>query len=213
LKVFAGRTSGGAGAFLATVSLDTLQQLSIEPTPTSDSTRGISWGMNLYEGSDYIYIYGTQLNFTNAYTFVARTPVGNLLGPWQYRTGTGTWSPNESDASPIAYAGDGDVVKTGPTEYVLVGKKGNGGVFSPSIVGFKASAPYGPFPGNGSEIYRTPENDGPQPMTTITYATHFHPEDITSEGMLLSYSVCSGMGCKAGGDASSYRPRFVRLLP
>jgi len=211
LKLFAGRTSGGAGAFLATFSLDTLQQVDVQPTPTSDSTRGISWGLNLYEGSDYLYIYGTRLNYTDAHTYVARAPPASLLGPWQYRTAAGGWSPNESDAAPIAYAADGVEVKTGPSEFVLVGKKGNGGVFSPSIVGFRAAAPYGPFPGDGAEIYRTPENDGSG--TTITYATHFHPHDITSQGMLFSYCVCSGAGCRAGGDASAYRPRFLRLLP
>jgi hypothetical protein len=213
LKVFVGRTSGGQGALLATLSLDSLKQLAIERTPTADSTRGISWGMNTYEAPDYIYLYGTRLNYTDAHTYVARTPASNLLGPWQYRTSSETWSPNESDASPIAYAGDGDVVKLGHSDYALVGKKGNGGIFSPSIVGFRASTPYGPFSGEGIEIYRTPENDGSFFGKRITYATHFHPHDITGEGMLFSYSVCEGQECRAGGDATVYRPRFLRMLP
>jgi hypothetical protein len=96
---------------------------------------------------------------------------------------------------------------------VLVGKKGNGGVFSPSIVGFRARAPYGPFSGEGVEIYRTPENDGSFRGQRITYATHFHPHDITAEGILFSYSVCGGEACMAGGDATVYRPRFLRMLP
>jgi hypothetical protein len=213
LKVFAAQTSGSSGAFLVTLSLDSLRQETVEETPTTNSTRGISWGLNTYEEPDYIYLYGTRLNFTDAHTYVARTPADDLLGPWTYRTSSQTWSPNEADASPIAYAGEGDVVKLGQNDYALVGKKGNGGVFSPSIVGFRAHTPYGPFSGEGVEIYRTPENDGPFFGQRITYATHFHPHDITSEGMLFSYSVCGGDECRAGGDATVYRPRFLRMLP
>jgi hypothetical protein len=212
LKVFAGRTSGGEGAFLATFSLPGLQQESLQETPTTNSTAGIGWGINTYEESDYVYLYGNRQNFTDAYTYVARTPADSLLGPWQYRTDSQTWSPNEADAAPIAFVGEGDVVRLGPNDYLMVGKQGNGSVFSPSIVGFKAPTPYGPFAG-GVEIYRTPENDGPFMYQRITYATHFHPESITNKGMLFSYSVCGGAACQAGGDATVYRPRFLRMLP
>jgi hypothetical protein len=212
LKTFAGRTSGGAGALLVTLSLPSLQQESIQETPTANSTTGIAWGINTYEESDYVYLYGTRQNFTDADTYVARTPAHSLLGPWQYRTSAQAWSPNEADAAPVAYVGDGDVVRLGQNDYLMVGKSGNGFVFSPSIVGFKAPTPYGPFSG-GPEIYRTPENDGPFLYQRITYATHFHPESVTSKGMLFSYSVCAGEACKADGDATVYRPRFLRMLP
>jgi hypothetical protein len=212
LKTFAARTSGGSGALLATFALPSLQQESIQETPTFNSTTGIAWGINTYEESDYIYLYGTRQVFTDAHTYVARTPADNLLGPWQYRTSSQTWSPNEADGAPIAYAGDGDVIRLGQKDYLMVGKTGNGFVFSPSIVGFKATTPYGPFAG-GAEIYRTPENDGSFLSQRITYATHFHPESITNKGTLFSYSVCGGDACKAGGDATVYRPRFLRILP
>jgi hypothetical protein len=212
LKTFAGRTSGGAGALLATFSLPSLQQESIQETPTSNSTTGISWGVNTYEETDYVYLYGTRQVYVDAHTYAARTPADSLLGPWEYRTSSHTWSTDEADAAPIAYVGDGDVIRVGPSDYRMVGKSGKGYVFSPSIVGLKAPTPYGPFAG-GAEIYRTPENDGPFLYQRITYATHFHPESITDKGMLFSYSVCGGDACQAGGDATVYRPRFVRMLP
>jgi hypothetical protein len=212
LKLFAGRNGGGVGAFLATFALPSLQQQSIEETPTSNSTSGISWGINTYEESDYVYLYGSRQDFVDARTYVARTPANSLLGPWEYRTGSGNWSPNEADAAAIAYVGEGDVVRIGASNYLMVGKNGKGSVFTPSIVGCKSTTPYGPFT-NPAEIYRTPENDGAFLYQRITYATHFHPESITDKGMLFSYSVCGGNNCLAGGDATVYRPRFLRMLP
>lgn len=165
----------------------------------------------MLETASYTYIYGNRSVFTQADTYVARAPAGNLLGPWTYRTSSESspWSPREADAVPVARLWDGAVAQYADNGYVMVGKDGNGGIYSDRIVAYTASTPHGPFT-SPTKIYKAPEYDGT--FTKPTYATHFHHHDINNKGILFSYSVWCNNPCR-WQDATVYRPRFLRMLP
>jgi hypothetical protein len=224
LKVFAQRINhdshfppGHYGPYLVTFALPGLQRERIDVTPTTFSSQGIGWGINVFASGPYLYIYGTRTpngGLAPSDTYVARAPLSNPLAPWEFRTSSQSqpWSSNESAAAAMARLNDGAVAQYAwnPNKYAMVGKEGTSHVFSKYLAAYISETPHGPWQSIGN-VYKIPEmSDG----ATISYGTHFHDEDINNDGMLFSYSTCKGSGCDADGqDASIYRPRFVRIKP
>ena len=74
-----------------------------------------------------------------------------------------------------------------------------------AIYSWHAASPVGPFTTQHT-IYNTP-SFGPR---TYTYNTLAHPEQTTGGQMLFSFNVNS-FDALTPGDATLYRPRFLRV--
>lgn len=177
-------------------------------------TQGILWGnLAFLKTGGYYYIYGTkQQDPYHGSTYVARAPVGGLVGPWAYWTGT-TWSSNEADARPLVDT-SGAVVPINASvvaangHFDLVGKPN---VFWSDIESYRSSSPVGPF-SQQTNLYTMPESGVAcgSGGFEVTYGEHAHPEFPQSDGStLFDYSVnCYG---SPDNHVSIYRPRYVGL--
>jgi hypothetical protein len=95
LKVLVGSADlSRQGAFVATFSLPGLVLEGVQSTSSSNSTRRIGWGINVYEDGNFTYVYGTYQDFFLQFDmYVARAPAGNIRGTWQYfNSSANSWS-------------------------------------------------------------------------------------------------------------------------
>src|SRR5207302_2796791 len=81
----------------------------------------VMFGAALLEESGYTYIYGTEdVSGTEKYLHIARTTSGNLLGAWEFYTGTGWSSDPASSARLLRGVGNGfGVAKVGNRFVIL----------------------------------------------------------------------------------------------
>jgi hypothetical protein len=184
-----------------------LPDLALENVVPTHSENNVMYGAALLEQGGYTYIYGTEdVSGTEKYLHIARATSGNLLGSWEFYTGT-SWSPDPTaSARLLKGVGNGfGVVKAGNqfrlfTMDTLI-------AFSDELVMYSASSPAGPF-GRRTHIYSTPESQ----QGLITYDAHVHPEFTDANGrLLLSYDVNSLDGGDLLADVDNYRPRFIRV--
>lgn len=149
------------------------------------------------------------------------------LSKWEYygkRTnGSYGWTTDGSKTQPlISSSGAAPQV---PNEYSVMQVSSCGGAkcfvllenevtgsFSTKLIARKSSSPSGPW-GPPIDVYTTPESSQP---TLYTYNAHLHPENVNSNGVLVSYNVNStaplGDPRSPFTNAANYRPRFVRVL-
>jgi hypothetical protein len=141
----------------------------------------------------YTYIYGAgfgSASYDETYMYVARAPQTDVLGPWQYFTGT-SWSDNPNDAAPL-----NDVVR----DPYSVGKVGDVYVlftmqdapFSTEMEAYFGPTPEGPF-SHGEDIYSTALPAGPNtsPADPYEYGAYLHPEFTNGNTVVVSYQVNS----------------------
>jgi len=204
------RTGGGifdfkwVGNAIASFILPDLTLESVVPTYGEG---GVMYGAALLEEGGYTYIYGTEdVSGTEKYLHIARTPSGNVLGAWEFYTGT-DWSPDPAaTARLLKGVGNGfGVAKVGKqfrlfTMDSLI-------AFSDELVMYSANSPAGSF-GRRTHVYSTPESR----QGLFTYDAHVHPEFTDATGRLLvSYDVNTFDASELLSNVDSYRPRFIRV--
>src|SRR5205807_1965342 len=60
----------------------------------------ISWGVAAVTDGGYTYVYGVEDADPVKYVHVARVAAGDVLGPWEFFTGSG-WSVHEEDSARV----------------------------------------------------------------------------------------------------------------
>jgi hypothetical protein len=181
------------------------------------SATGISWGGWILRSGGYTYVYGSEDLGAHKYLHLARVPGGDLLRPWQYRTASGGWSPDESASGRLG--GDGgqgvqvsnefSVVRHGPV-YVLVTQDMSAPLSAGIDLAYSCS-PDGPFTDEAT-AYTTPEtgqNGSYHDPDVYTYNPHEHQELGDRNHLVVSYNVNSFSSADLYRDASVYRPRFI----
>lgn len=189
---------GQIGMKIATFSLPNLRLQSLTPTYGGST---ISWGVQLLRQGPWIYIYGVESVYLNKYVHLARVPVSDMLGPWQFYTGSG-WSSNPALSARIL-GGVGASFSVTPVDgyYVLASTDP---FLDPQIYLYTAPSPTGPFTGK-QEIYDPPQAKG----SIYTYNVAAHPE-LTGPGQLvLSYNVNSFNLSDLYADINNNRARFI----
>jgi len=184
-----------------------LPDLTLDTVVPTHGENNVMYGAALLEESGYTYIYGTEdVSGTEKYLHIARATSGNLLGAWEFYTGTGWSSDPESSARLLRGVGNGFGVAKVGNRFVLF-TMDSLVPFSAELVMYSSNNPEGPF-GNRKLVYRTPETRGDR----ITYDTHVHPEFTDAQGRLLvSYDVNSLDFRDLLTNVNNYRPRFIRV--
>jgi hypothetical protein len=168
---------------------------------------GVVWN-HVLEQPDAHYVYGTK----DRNLYLARSPAGNLLGPWSYHTGGG-WSSDPAAATPIiggGAGGDTHVAQVNNSFVRLSVHSSASAPFGNVIRAYFSCSPAGPWTQTGVPIYTTPE--AKPGSGTIVYDAYIHQESVTGGSMLANYSVI-GFPDAAPNHRSVhvYRPRFLRI--
>jgi len=184
-----------------------LPDLTLENVVPTHGENSVMYGAALLEESGYTYIYGTEdVSGTEKYLHIARATSGNVLGGWEFYTGTGWSSDPTSSARLRKGVGNGfGVAKVG--NRFLLFTMDSLIAFSAELVMYSSSKPEGPF-ANRTHVYWTPQSR----QGLFTYDAHIHPEFTDAQGRLLvSYDVNSFDFHDLLADVGSYRPRFIRV--
>jgi hypothetical protein len=203
------RTGGGIFDFKwvgNAIASFVLPDLTLESVTSTYGDGGVMYGAALLEEGGYTYIYGTEdVSGTEKYLHIARATAGDLLGTWEFYTGTG-WSPDPNATGRLLKGvGNGfGVVKVGKrfvlfTMDTLV-------AFSDELVLYSSTSAAGPF-GHRTHVYSTPESR----QGLFTYDAHVHPEFTDATGLLVSYDVNTFDADELLSNVDSYRPRFIRV--
>jgi hypothetical protein len=186
------------GVTLATYDLG-LNRLGVN---TSIPTRSNQWwGAAVVDDPPFTYVFGIQDGDPRS-VLLARTPLQNLDGTWEYRTASG-WSRNLADAVPVLT--DAHHVAT----QLSVLRDGAGwALVSQDLPGdtvnvWRGSAPWAWGP------RRTLATIPPVPGA-MTYNAMVHPQFSNGRELLISYNVMALRPELGAADGSLYRPRFLR---
>jgi hypothetical protein len=203
------RTGGGGfdfewvGNAIASLLLPDLTLESVTPTYGEGD---VMYGAALLEEGGYTYIYGTEdVSGTEKYLHIARATAGNLLGAWEFYTGTGWSSDPNATARLLKGVGNGFGVTKVGKRFVLF-TMDSLIAFSDELVLYSSISPAGPF-GHRTHVYSTPETQ----KGWFTYDAHVHPEFTDPTGLLVSYDVNTFDPGDLLSDVDSYRPRFIRV--
>jgi hypothetical protein len=184
-----------------------LPDLTLENVVPTHGENNVMYGAALLEESGYTYIYGTEdVSGTEKYLHIARATSGNVLGSWEFYTGTGWSSDPAASARLLRGVGNGFGVAKVGNRFVLF-TMDSLVAFSSELVMYSSNNPEGPF-GHRTHVYTTPESGG----NLFTYDAHVHPEFTDAQGRLLvSYDVNTFDAHDLLNDVDSYRPRFIRV--
>jgi hypothetical protein len=181
----------------------------------------------LDSATNYLYVYGSKINWIVFEPYVLRIQANDLFGTWEYYTGGGNWSTNGSLAQRIstqAVSPGFSVFKRNGKYYLVTQENG----YLTCGIGLEiysrySTQPYGPF-ANTATLYTI--DDVYQGDTLVTYNATAHAEYITNNELLISYNVngtlldtvpphtCPSPCVNVFTDrmpADLYRPRFVRV--
>ncbi|MFI6908443.1 DUF4185 domain-containing protein [Nonomuraea sp. NPDC050394] len=167
------------------------------------SGNGVAWASGILKDGRHTYVYGVEDKGATKYMHLARVRGESLLGRWEFRTASGTWSPSEKDSARMmeGVANEYSVTKVGDG-YVLI-THDTTEALSAKIVAYSSCSPTGPFTGK-QVLYTTPETNG----NIFTYNAHAHP-GVAGDGLVVSYNVNSFVNTDHYRDVSIYRPRFI----
>jgi hypothetical protein len=184
-----------------------LPDLTLENVVRTHGENSVMYGAALLEEGGYSYIYGTEdVSGTEKYLHIARAISGNVLGAWEFYTGTGWSSDPALSARLLKGVGNSFGVAKVRNRFVLF-TMDSLIPFSAELVMYSSNNPEGPF-GNRTHVYWTPESQ----HGLFTYDAHVHPEFTDAQGRLLvSYDVNSFDFRDLLADVDSYRPRFIRV--
>ena len=184
-----------------------LPDLTLENVVPTHGENSVMYGAALLEEGGYTYIYGTEdVSGTEKYLHIARAISGNVLGAWEFYTGTGWSSDPASSARLLRGVGDGFGVAKVRNRFVLF-TMDSLIPLSAELVMYSSNSPAGPF-ANRTHVYWTPESQ----HGLFTYDAHVHSEFTDAQGRLLvSYDVNSFDFRDLLADVESYRPRFIRV--
>lgn len=167
---------------------------------------GVCYGNSLMVEDGYTYIYGrkeTDTVYHIPYSHVARVPVGNLLAPWEFYTGS-TWSADPAATgrmSSAAVSQEYGVFKLN-NRFVLISQEI---WFSKKIYPYTSNTPSGPWT-RGKLLYETPILFA----NTFTYNAFPHPQFNAGDKLLVSYNT-NGNFADIFKNVEVYRPRFIRV--
>jgi hypothetical protein len=191
------------GGALASFSLPDLKQTSIYEIP-DEKLGGTHFGHAVYEGDQFLYIYGLKEGFP----YAARIQEGNIEADWEYYS-DGKWIKDVSEATPVLEVGGSEqfsVFKIEESYYFLTQLGG----FSNEIWVYQSDHPYDWEPSRGNLIYtiELPFDNS----ELFTYNTLAHPQFINQEGeLLISYNTNSHRLQDHFENAHIYKPRFIRV--
>lgn len=198
------------GTVLAGFSLRTFHLISFR---WLDNRRHIVWGVSMRRGADWVYVYGLRTSGSGSsmtrQVFLARAPVGHMLGPWQYYTGSG-WAGTLSLAAPIL----GSVSSTFSVNlvdgvYVLTTMSP---AFGSEAEMYFGCHPAGPFR-NRLAVWNTSSTGGIYGTMGIkgayTYGAILQPQLTRGALTVLSYDVNTSDWSLIDQNAGIVRPRYV----
>jgi hypothetical protein len=163
------------------------------------------WGAAFADDATHTYVFGIRdVSAFDKHVYLARTPLHDLDGTWEYRTASG-WSTTLTDAAPVltdeghistqlSVLADGD-------ELALVSQ--SPGLSTVNVWRADAATPWS---WGARELVTT--------LDTVaggrTYNALVHPQFTTGGELLISYNVIADDPTLTMAQASLYRPRFVR---
>jgi hypothetical protein len=169
----------------------------------------IHWGHAVCHGDEkFTYIYGAENKTKNLY--VARAPKGNILGPWEFYTGS-EWVSDSKKAGPmLAIQGSEQFsVFKYKDHYVLVVQEG--GFLTRDIVSYYSDNPYKDWK-NRKVLCQTIYPEGVKSTENLfMYNSLAHPQFIKNDEILLSTCINSFVVEDVFKDARKYRPVFQRV--
>lgn len=162
----------------------------------------IHFGHAVYEGDDYLYIYGLG----GGKPHVARASYDNIASDWEFFDGQ-SWSSNQEDSKPMADVSGSEQfsVINLKDKYVLVTQLGD---LSDEVVSLVGDTPYGPW-SNQKLLFKTPVPI--KGLELFTYNAIVHPQFTFNEELLISYNTNSMRLEDHFENAAIYRPRFMRV--
>lgn len=167
-----------------------------------------SFGSAVLADGEYVYGYaetGTALDRKKL--VAARVPAGKLadFAAWRFRTADG-WSEKPTEVVPLAsgIASEFSVSRLATGSYVLVTTE-NG--IGDRIVARFADSPVGPW-SEATLLYRCPEGADKR---VFCYSAKAHPWAATGNELVVSYCSNTWEFATLFKDASTYRPKFVRI--
>lgn len=182
-------------------SLPELNEVSKTEIPYSMQS-GIHFGHALFQGEDFIYIYGLR----DQKPYVARAKTTNLLNDWEFYTGT-SWDADISKIQPMLDLNGSEQfsVFKFKNNYIFLTQLGS---FSKKVCSLIGKTPYGPWI-NRQVLFETPINYNNEDL--FTYNALAHPQFTNSDGLLVSYNTNSFNLEDHFKNAGIYKPRFVRV--
>lgn len=192
-------------AHLARFTYPGIRLVDIAKLPYYD-LNGVCYGNSVLVENGYTYIYGRKEMDTVyhiPYPHVARVPVGNILAPWEFCTGS-SWSADPDATvrmSTAAVSQEYGVFKLND-RFVMISQEI---WFSKKIYPYTSNTPIGPWT-RGVLLYETPILF----PNTITYNAFPHPQ-FNSEGKLLVSYNTNGNFADIFKNVEVYRPRFIRV--
>ena len=194
---------------LATFSVPELELDGVQPTYDANN---VQWGVELLRDGDYIYIYGMETAFLDKHVHIARAPVGELGGDWEFYTGSG-WSADEDDSARVLRAvGASYGVARVRDRYVLATTDQ---FLGSEIYLHTADTPVGFAGTERVTIYDTPEGqpeyDEDAAGDIYTYNVAAHPHLNTPNTLVLSYNVNSTEIADLNRDINNNRSRFIEV--
>lgn len=187
-----------AGSVLATYD-ETLARTALDAGVTT--LAGQWWGAAFADSGAHTYVFG--IRDAPRAVFLARTPLHDLDGAWEYWDGA-DWSDDAQDSEPVLAEADEistqlSVIADG-AGWALISQKPLGRTVNAWRSGDLTSwAP------------RETLTTLPDAANALEYNALVHPQLTTADGQLLiSYNVTPEDPGDLWADASLYRPRFVR---
>lgn len=207
-----------AGAFVAKIHTPGLASaadiVSISPLPAMND---IAFGSAVLADTvtNYAYIYGSKANWIVYEPYVARVPLDNILGQWEFYNGSG-WTTDAAAAQKIMadYTPTTFSVMHIQGKYYMITQDHN--FFgscddAKNIVVYESRHPYGPF--EHRKVLFTLD-DRYQGMNIRTFEATAHPEFIQNNELLISYNVNNTCPAQCTGNrfnADLFRPKFIRV--
>lgn len=167
--------------------------------------------------TNFLYIYGHRKNWIVLEPYLARCPLDNVMGKWEFYDGSG-WTTDLTKAKKISneYVSPSfSAIKLNGKYYIIAQENGylTCGL-GRQIFAYSSDNPYGPF-ANKQTIYVM--NDKFKGSYMITYNATSHTEFNENNELLVSYNVngiCPTQCQNAWTgrmNADTYRPKFVRI--
>jgi len=169
------------------------------------------------EASNFLYIYGHKKNWVVLEPYLARCPLDNVMGKWEFYDGV-AWTTDLSKAKKISdeYVSPSfSAIKLNNKYYIITQENGylTCGL-GRQMFAYSSDTPFGPFV-NKKTIWVI--NDMYKGSYMITYNGTAHPEFNANNELLISYNV-NGIcptECKNTWtdrmNADTYRPKFARV--
>lgn len=193
---------------------------SIKKIPVNDaSLKDFEFGNAViaHEASNFLYIYGHKKNWIVLEPYLARCPLDNVMGKWEFYDGSG-WTSDLTKAKKISnewVSPSFSAIKLNNKYYIITQENGflTCGL-GRQMFAYSSDTPFGPFV-NKKTIWVM--NDMYKGSYMITYNGTAHPEFNANNELLISYNVngiCPNECKNAWTDrmnADTYRPKFVRV--